>query len=86
MGRAAMIAVLAVGLCAAPTSILGEELTSQQVRDSIEKGIAYLKLKQRADGGWGDWAIAGGGVAIQADSTRSAPSRCSTPGSPPAIR
>ena len=61
MGRAIIVAMVTLVLTAPAPSILGDELTSQQVRESIEKGIGFLRLKQQADGGWGEWISPQGG-------------------------
>ena len=39
------------------------EITAAQVRAAIEKGLAYLKSVQRADGSWDDYAGYDGGVS-----------------------
>ncbi len=43
-------------------STLRAAITADQVRQSIDKGIGYLKSQQRLDGSWVDWGSFPGGV------------------------
>ena len=38
------------------------DITAEQVRDSIDKGVAYLRQQQRIDGSWDDYLGQPGGV------------------------
>jgi len=51
--------VLALGV-AIPA--LAQELTPQDVRSAIDKGVKYLRSRQQADGSWIEWPNQPGGV------------------------
>ena len=63
-----MIRPIAVGLLAGVLfgvsgSTLRAEITAQQVREAIDRGVTYLKEQQRrTDPPWGDYGIVPGGV------------------------
>ena len=63
-----MIRPIAVGLLAGvlfgvPGSTLRAEITAQQVREAIDRGVTYLKDQQRrTDPPWRDYGIFPGGV------------------------
>ena len=38
------------------------EITAEQVRQSIERGVAFLKRQQRADGSWAEYPSQAGGI------------------------
>jgi hypothetical protein len=54
---------LIVGLFSAP---LRAEITAEQVRQSIDRGVAYLKREQRRDGSWQEHPTLAGGVTALA--------------------
>ena len=39
-----------------------EDITAQQVREAIDRGVAFLRQQQKADGSWDDYTIFTGGV------------------------
>lgn len=56
-----------VGACTAACALLcgsagGQDLNPVEVRDAIDRAIAYLQREQRADGSWPDFAANEGGV------------------------
>jgi hypothetical protein len=49
-------AVVVVGLFASIVGTLRADVTAEQVRQAIDRGVAYLKNRQQADGSWNDEA------------------------------
>ena len=49
-------AVLVVGVFASVVGTLRADVTAEQVRQAIDRGVAYLKNRQQADGSWNDEA------------------------------
>ncbi len=47
-------AAVAVGLLGTIAASWGAEVTAEQVRNAIDRGVHYLKNEQRGDGSWGD--------------------------------
>jgi len=39
------------------------DISAQQVREALNKGIAYLKQQQKVDGAWDDWLGQAGGIS-----------------------
>ncbi len=39
------------------------EITAQQVRDAIDKGVTFLKQRQKVNGSWEEYAGYPGGVS-----------------------
>ncbi len=58
---AACVVVLAV-LVGLTRQSAHAEITAKEVRESIERGVEYLKRQQRANGSWPDWFGYDGGV------------------------
>ena len=54
MKRLVAAAVLVAGLFASIVGTLRAEVTAEQVRKAIDRGVNYLKAQQRADGSWTD--------------------------------
>jgi hypothetical protein len=52
MKRLLATAVLVLGLFGSVVGSLRAEVTAEQVRLAIERGISYLKMQQQIDGGW----------------------------------
>ena len=65
--RLAVLLIPAVAIVLSAQPILAQEgrgeITAAQVRAAIEKGVAYLKSAQRADGSWDDYTGYSGGVS-----------------------
>ena len=56
-------AVLATGLVASIVGPLRAEITAEQVRKAIDRGVGYLKGQQRPDGSWADMLGMPGGIS-----------------------
>ena len=46
--------MLAAGLFGSIVGPVRAEVTAEQVRKAIDRGVGYLKSQQRADGSWPD--------------------------------
>jgi hypothetical protein len=54
--RASVLPVLLAAALGGPLpGLRGDELTAQRVRQALDKGIAYLRHMQHADGSWAEW-------------------------------
>lgn len=51
-----LMCLMLLGMLLVPTraSAQGEDITAQQVREALDKGIHFLKRQQRKDGSWSD--------------------------------
>jgi hypothetical protein len=54
MKRLPVVALLVIGLFGPIAGILRAEITAEQVRQAIDRGVSYLKTQQRNDGAWPD--------------------------------
>lgn len=63
MHRLMAAAFVVTGLCGPLTERAPAEVTAQQVRQAIERGVAYLFQQQREDGSWRDPDDYAGGVS-----------------------
>ncbi|MEZ6115127.1 MAG: DUF4159 domain-containing protein [Pirellulaceae bacterium] len=60
-----VVLILVAMLVVAITPLLHAEITAEQVRRSIDRGVRYLKSKQKADGSWSELpSFSGGKTAI----------------------
>lgn len=57
----AIVLLMSLGCCAAATA---QQLTSQQVRDSIDAGVRHLRSRQQSDGSWRPQSYVGGTTAL----------------------
>jgi hypothetical protein len=64
MKRLVAAAVLATGLFGTIVGPLRADVTAEQVREAIDRGVAFLEGQQHRDGGWIDWAEPGGITAL----------------------
>jgi len=57
------LAALLLGALAAPACVdAADPISADQVRESIQKGVDYLKQTQKPDGGWNEWMGQPGGL------------------------
>ena len=62
MKRLLAVGLLAVGLSGALVGSLRAEVTAEQVRQAIDRGVNYLVTQQRHDGSWNDYMTYPGGT------------------------
>lgn len=63
MKRALAVGPFAIGLVGAIVGSLRAEVTAEQVRQAIDRGVNYLVTQQRRDGSWDDGVGYPGGVS-----------------------
>lgn len=49
-------------LARTPAPLAGADLSTEELRQAIDRAVAYLKGRQGADGAWPDWPLQRGGV------------------------
>ncbi len=62
MNRLLIAALTCAMLTVSVTPIARADITADEVRQAIDRGVAYLKQQQQADGRWADWPGKDGGV------------------------
>jgi prenyltransferase beta subunit len=66
MNRLIAVAVLAIGVFGAAVGPVRAEVTPEQVRKAIDRGVAYLKSQQNDNGAWDDMVYPRGGITALA--------------------
>ncbi|MDZ7620877.1 MAG: hypothetical protein U1E05_28060, partial [Patescibacteria group bacterium] len=62
MKRFMAVAIVSVITTVWVVQVAPADITAEQVRETIDQSVAYLKREQLADGRWSDWPGKEGGV------------------------